>query len=144
MLSTLVEISKHHQVFLATHSPIFLHSHEIKDANAISEKIEKTHERYHRSNNSHICSVGVHHGEKFHGLVIKIPTVEFHNELYGAIEAILRDHKDEYIEFKERNSFKVFELFLDQWFKNHAINYIGYEPNTEIWAKKRIRETRRK
>ena len=135
LLSTLVEISKHHQVFLATHSPIFLHSHEIKDANVIlCEKIENAREISQIKQFSHLFSWSPSWGE-ISWFAYKIPTVEFHNELYGAIEAILRDHKDEYIEFKERNSFKVLELSLDQWFKNHAINYIGHEPNTEIWAK---------
>ena len=86
LLKALLEISRHYQVFVTTHSPIFLHSPEIKRANLLlCRKVKSATVVSPESKFAKTLPYSPTWGE-ICWFAYNMPTVEFHNELYGFIQ----------------------------------------------------------
>lgn len=116
LLESLLELSKYQQIFITTHSPFMFSSEDIR--NAALFLIKKEH------NQSYIQNIKIDNilpwehiswGE-INYRAYQLPTVEFHNELYGYLQ-----------EYSEKNSLESFDNWLKdqhnvkkdyQWAKN--------------------------
>lgn len=86
LLKALLEISRNYQVFVTTHSPIFLHSPNIKNANLLLCRREK---------GSTVVQSQTEFASTFKfsptwgeisWFAYNMPTIEFHNELYSHLQ----------------------------------------------------------
>ena len=88
LLDSLLEISKNQQIFIATHSPFFLQGDAMKNAALIICNKEKGINRIKRYEKyEKIFPWSPSWGEICYK-AYNLPTIEFHNELYGQLQAL--------------------------------------------------------
>lgn len=109
LLEALIEISANHQVFVTTHSPLFLLSPDVKNAHLLLCGVNDQGVREVKpvTDFAQLFPWSPSWGE-ISWFAYKLPTVEFHNELYGYLqqlfgtgtiqktdERILEDYRDQ-------------------------------------------------
>lgn len=121
LLQALLEISTFHQVFMTTHSPLFLLSTEIKNANLIlcSKNANGTRTISQVNQFAKLFPWSPSWGE-VSWFAYKLPTIDFQNELYGYLQQLWATNIKE---TKDNNSIKNF----DKWLITHIQNQQTYD-----------------
>lgn len=90
LFKALLELSRHNQIFITTHSPYFLSSEHVKKMNLFICKPSTTGPTI-----SNLSSIGFFPWSPTWGeinyLAYDMPTVELHNELYGRLQEITNE-----------------------------------------------------
>ena len=88
LLKALLEISRHHQVFVTTHSPLFLHSPNIRNANLLLCRKEKdTIVVQQETEFARTFDYSPTWGE-INWFAYNMPTIKFHNELFSLLQEL--------------------------------------------------------
>ena len=129
LLKALLEISKDHQVFLTTHSPVFLHSSSIKNTNLILvQKIKTVSTAETILDFANLFPMSPTWGE-ISWFAYKMPTTEFHDELWAEINRKICAY---YPEYKKNKDF-LSEQGMDSWLSTEASSILGSDVQKEYW-----------
>lgn len=129
LLKALLEISKDHQVFLTTHSPVFLHSSSIKNTNLILvQKIKTVSTAETILDFANLFPMSPTWGE-ISWFAYKMPTTEFHDELWAEINRKICAY---YPEYKKNKDF-LSEQGMDSWLSTEASSILGSDVPKEYW-----------
>lgn len=129
LLKALLEISKNRQVFLTTHSPIFLHSSNIKNTNLILvQKTSETNKAEAILDFANLFPMSPTWGE-ISWFAYKMPTAEFHDELWAEINKKICNNYPECVKSKGFLS----EQGMDLWLLREASNILGISVLKECW-----------
>ena len=105
LLKALLEISRHHQVFVTTHSPLFLHSPDIRNANLLlCRKEEDTIVVQKKTEFARTFDYSPTWGE-ISWYAYNMPTIEFHNELFSLLQELYKQNSISAVDSRIQQSF---------------------------------------
>ena len=124
LLKALLQISKDHQVFVSTHSPLFLHDSKINNVNLLlCSKIARTN-IVAKINNIKLFDWGPTWGE-ISWFAYKLPTKEFHDELWSEL----------IVQLKNMGYPIKYEIDVDKWLLDNAKVYLNGCVPISNWTK---------
>jgi predicted ATP-dependent endonuclease of OLD family len=118
LLKAILELSKTKQIFIATHSPYFFKDPDIKNSGLFIFKKENDHQIKILNEKKDDWGIFGRFSPTWGEInwhAYDLPTVEFHNELYGYLEANKKDDFNQFLENKKTNDSK-------KWLDDRKLN----------------------
>lgn len=106
LLKALLEISRHYQIFVTTHSPIFLHSPDIRNANLLLCRMRNgTTVVRPQTEFASTFDYSPTWGE-ISWFAYNMPTIEFHNELFSLLQELYGQNSISAVDSRIQQSFR--------------------------------------
>ena len=141
LLRALLTLSQTHQVFVSTHSPLFLHLPEIKNTNLITCKNEDGIRKAHNIKDFANLFSWSPSWSEIAWFAYQMPSVEFHNELWGEIDVFIKNlaNKNE-----ETNNKSINDKKLDTIIRKISSNLLKEKIQLENWINDKSKNTKNK